>query len=368
MTPDIGWTMMSQPSSQSSLSATLSCHPIVVRPVCADDTDELLHLAGLLDTLNLPRDREVITSIITASQTSFSQLANIDTDLDTSPPIGVRTHTLVAVQDKRILGTASLLSHHGTPDDPHYYLRVVEHTLHSTQLDTQRTRRLLRLEYDETPWTELGGLIVHPETRGRGVGKLLLAGRLLLIAMHEAQFCTRFLAELLPERRADGGNAFWDALGGPLTGLNYYRADLLCRSDKEFIKSLFPHHEIVLDLLPEAAQVIVGEVGPATLPACRMLQRVGFQYLEMVDPFDGGPHYGAQWQDIGPMQRSRRAVCLDDPPTQADTHLLLGNPQTHQFTAAPCQIQGHGIRLYATTSQELNLKAGDLVWCLPLDW
>ncbi len=355
--------MMNQPSSQSS-PATLSSHPVVVRPVCSDDTDDLLHLAGLLDTLNLPRDREAIASIIATSQASFAQLTDNEADTTT----GARTHTLVAVPKDRILGTASLLSHHGTPDDPHYYLRVVEHTLHSTQLDTQRTRRLLRLEHDETPWTELGGLIVHPESRGQGVGKLLLAVRLLLVAMHAAQFCTRFLAELLPERRADGGNAFWDALGGPLTGLNYYRADLLCRSDKEFIESLFPHHEIVLELLPEAAQVIVGEVGPVTLPACRMLQRVGFRYLETVDPFDGGPHYGAQWRDVEPLQRSWRLVCLDGPPAHADVHLLLGNPRNHYFTATPCQIQGHGVRLHADTSQELNLQAGDLVWCFPLDW
>lgn len=338
----------------------------MVRPVCMHDADDLLDLAGLLDTLNLPRDREAIASIIATSQASFAQLNGPAT----AQPVDARIHTLVAVQAGRVLGTASLLSHHGTPDDPHYYLRVVEHTLHSKQLGTQRTRRLLRLEHDETPWTEFGGLIVHSEARGKGVGKLLVAARLLLVAMHASQFCSRFLAELLPPRRADGGNAFWDALGGPLTGLNYYRADLLCRSDKEFIESLFPHHEIVLELLPEAAQAIVGQVGPATLPACRMFERVGFRYLGTVDPFDGGPHYGAPWQEVEPLQRSQRLVCLDGRPgpDHADTHMLLGNPLTHRFTAAPCQIQGYGMRLHTATAEELSLQAGDLAWCLPLDW
>ncbi len=360
--------MMSQPSSQIRSPDQPSSHPIVVRPVRPDDADELLYLAGLLDTLNLPRDREAIASIIETSQASFSKLTAAATDIAGSSLSSARMHTLVAVQEDYVLGTASLLSHHGTPDDPHYYLRVVEHTLHSKQLRTQRTRRLLRLEHDKTPWTEFGGLIVHPEARGQGIGKLLLAVRLLLVAIHAAHFCDRFLAELLPPRRTDGGNAFWDALGGPLTGLNYYRADLLCRSDKEFIESLFPHHEIVLELLPEAAQAIVGQVGPATVPACRMFERVGFRYLDTVDPFDGGPHYGAQWQDVEPLQRSQRLVCLDGPPDQADTHLLLGNPLTHRFTAAHCQIQGHGIRLHTDTAAELDLQAGDLVWCLPLDW
>lgn len=359
---------MSQPSSQPVSLVRGSADPIVVRPVCTDDTDALLYLAGLLDTLNLPRDREAIASIIATSQASFSALSDHATAISGSSVTGARMHTLVAVQEDRVLGTASLLSHHGTPVDPHYYLRVVEHTFHSKQLRTQRTRRLLRLEHDEIPWTEFGGLVVHPEARGQGIGKLLLAARLLLVAMHAAQFCTRFLAELLPPRRTDGGNAFWDALGGPLTGLNYYRADLLCRSDKEFIESLFPHHEIVLELLPDVAQAIVGEVGSATLPARRMFERAGFRYVGTIDPFDGGPHYGAQWQDIEPLQRSQRLVCLDDPPTHTDTHLLLGNPLSHRFTVASCQVQGYGMRLHADTAAELNLQAGDLVWCLPLDW
>jgi arginine N-succinyltransferase len=359
--------MMSQPSSQSWSAVIESVEPIVVRPVCRDDADELLYLAGLLNTLNLPRDQEAIASIIATSQASFAALDHLAAATGSSVT-AARMHTLVAVQKDQVLGTASLLSHHGTPEDPHYYLRVVEHTFYSKQLGMQRTRHLLRLEHDETPWTEFGGLVVHPEARGQGIGKLLLAVRLLLVMMHATQFCPRFLAELLPPRRTDGGNAFWDALGGPLTGLNYYRADRLCRSNKEFIEALFPHHEIVLELLPEAAQSIVGEVGPATLAARRMFERAGFRYLGTVDPFDGGPHYGAQWQDIGPLQGSQRLVCLDNPPTHTDTHLLLGNPLIHRFTAAPCQVHGHGLRLHPHTAEELDLHAGELVWCLPLDW
>ena len=186
--------------------------------------------------------------------------------------------------------------------------------------------------------------------------------------MYPSHFCNRLLTELLPPRRPDGGNAFWDALGGPLTGLNYYRADLLCRSDKEFIATLFPHHEIVLELLPPDAQAIVGEVGPATVPACRLFERAGFTYLDTVDPFDGGPHYGARLEEVEPLQRSRHLVCLDLPPSKADTHLLLGNPRFQQFCAADCQLQGQGIRLDDATKHHLHLQAGDSVHSIPLDW
>jgi len=343
----------------------MTAYPVVIRPVCADDAPALVQLAALLDTMNLPRDPEVVASIIAESEASFVRLAGPAPE-DTS--LLRRTYTLVALQGEQVLGTASLLSHHGTPEDPHYYLRVVEQTFHSTQLNTERRRQLLCLEHEEVPWTELGGLVVHPDARGHGLGKLLVAARLLLVAMHREHFCQRLLAELLPPRRADGSNAFWDALGQPLTGLNYYRADVLCRTDKEFIASLFPRHEIVLDLLPPEAQAVVGQVGPATVPVCRLLQRVGFQYLHTVDPFDGGPHYGALLDDVQPVQHSRYFVCLDLPPTEAGSLVLLGNPCSHCFHATPVQTYGHGVRLAEAPARLLDVRAGDIVWTMPLDW
>lgn len=339
--------------------------PVVIRPVCADDAPALVQLAELLDTMNLPRDPEMVASIMAESEASFVRLAG---PAPGDASLLRRTYTLVALQGERVLGTASLLSHHGTPEDPHYYLRVVEQTFHSTQLNTERHRQLLRLEHDEVPWTELGGLVVHPDARGHGLGKLLVAARLLLVAMHREHFCQRLLAELLPPRRADGSNAFWDALGQPLTGLNYYRADVLCRTDKEFIASLFPRHEIVLDLLPPEAQAVVGQVGPATVPVCRLLQRVGFRYLRTVDPFDGGPHYGALLDDVRPIQDSRCCVCLDLPPTEAGSLVLLGNPCSHYFHAAPVQTCGHGVRLAEAPARVLDVRAGDIVWTMPRDW
>jgi arginine N-succinyltransferase len=355
------------PSSLMDVPLRLPVSPVRLRPACAADAAALVQLAELLDTMNLPQDPGAIASIIAESEASFTRLAHPG---PAHPPTAALpgTYTLVALQGEQLLGTASLLSHHGTSGDPHYYLRIIEQTFHSKQLNTERHLHLLRLERDEVPWTELGGLVVHPRARGKGLGKLLVAARLLLVAMHPAHFCQRLLAELLPPQREDGSNAFWDALGGPLTGLNYYRADLLCRTDKEFINALFPRHEVVLELMPPEAQIVVGQVGPATVPVCHILRRAGFQYLGTVDPFDGGPHYGARVQEVQPIQRSRALVCLDLPPAEMSHPVLLGNPLSHCFLAAPAEVCRHGIRLDKSTAELLDLHPGDLVWHMPLDW
>ena len=339
--------------------------PLYIRPVQQHDVTALLELASLLDTLNFPNNAEALSEMTARSESSFKCLNNA-----AKPPVPACNNLfmLVAVEGERLLGTASLLSHHGTPGDPHYYLRVVEQTVFSSQLNTCRFRHLLRLERDEEPWTELGGLVVHPQARGQGVGKLLVAARLLLVAMHRQWFCTRLLAELLPPRRADGSNAFWDALGGPLTGLNYYRADLLCRTNKEFIASLFPSHEIVLQLLPAEAQAIVGQVGPATVPVRNLLQRAGFRYLNTVDPFDGGPHFGAPLADVQPIQQSRRLVYLDAPPRTIGNDILLGHPGSHCFQNLPAQLCHQGIKLDKASTPAFHLNAGERVWIMPLDW
>jgi arginine N-succinyltransferase len=338
--------------------------PVIIRPVRPDDAAQLHALADLLDTVNLPDDPKAIAKIITDSERSFAG----------ADPRHA-SYTFVAVQPsgdgEKLLGTGSLFAYHGMPDEPHYFLKVVDQVVHSRQLNADRTRRLLKLGKDTEPWTEFGGLVVHPEARGHGVGKLLVAARLLLVAMHPERFCRRLLAELLPPRREDGGNAFWDAVGAPLTGLDYYRADLLCRSDKEFIDAFFPHDEIVVDLLPPDARELIGKEGPATTPVRTLLTRAGFKYLGTVDPFDAGPHDGALVSEVKPIQRSRRLVRLDLPPSAPEPERpghLVANPATHHFVAATCEIVGEGLRLPDARSRQLALDPGTPSWVMPLDW
>lgn len=335
--------------------------PVVLRPVADADLDQLAALAAQLDTVNLPSDRATIAGIIRDSTRAFAAL---DAAEEAAAGPHGPAYTLVAERAGALLGTGSLIARHGTPEDPHYYLRLEEHVARSRQLGTERHRRVLRLGRDTEPWTELGGLVVSAAARGQGVGKLLVAARLLLVAMHPARFCRRLIAELLPPRRADGGNAFWDAVGRPLTGLEYYRADLLCRTEKEFIEAFFPQNELVVELLPPEAQALIGVEGPDTAPVRALLKRAGFRFLGTVDPFDAGPHDGAGIDDIAPLVRSRR-VRRAARPLAGDAPLqLVGRHGDHRMLATPAMALHGEVELPDTA----GIAVGEECWVMPLDW
>ena len=330
---------------------------MIVRPATVADVDGLIDLARLLDTMNLPHDPVAVRQMIDDSQAAF-----------TGSPRGEGNYTLVAEDAGRIMGTATLIARHGTPTKPHYYLELVERPIVSSQLDVSYIRHLLRLGKDETPRTELSGLVVHPEARGQGLGKLLLAARLLVVAARPDWFCERLIAELLPPLREDGGNAFWDAMGGALTGMAYYRADRLCRMDKRFIEDLFPRGDVILELLPQAAQDLVGQVGTATAPIKALLERAGFHELHTIDPFDGGPHLGATRSEIHPIARSQELVVLDTPPGELLQSMVLLEPRSFHVVTADVAVIGRGIRVTTATTKQLEISPGDPLWAMPLDW
>jgi arginine N-succinyltransferase len=66
--------------------------------------------------------------------------------------------------------------------------------------------------------------------------------------------------------------------------------------------SLFPKHEIYVSLLPPEARNMIGKVGSETEPARMLLERIGFKYLNHIDPFDGGPYLEAVTDQIVPVK------------------------------------------------------------------
>jgi len=193
--------------------------------------------------------------------------------------------------------------------------------------------------------------------------------RFLYMAINPERFEPRVLCELTPPLTDDNRSEFWEALGRRFTGLPYQEADMLSQSHKEFISSLFPQDDIYLCLLDSKARLVLGRVGEQTRPAQHLLESVGFEYLEEVDPFDGGPHYGAETKEILPIKMGRAMRIVDSKNASFKEPSLLATV-TEDFRAvqASVEIREDGICIPPKARTLLGLDIGDNVFCAPFNY
>ena len=256
-------------------------------------------MAEHLDTVNLPADRGHIETILELSEKSFAeQVPVVDREF---------VFVLEDLSRKRIIGTSIIYAQHGTKRAPHIFYRVENDERYSVTLDKHFVHPTLRIGYNYSGPTEIGGLILLPEFRrnSEALGKTLSYVRFLFIRMHRPWFRTHVLSELLPPLETDGTSRLWEALGRKFTGLTYQEADLLSKDNKEFIHALCPDDAIHTELLPDDVRAIIGKVGPETQAVERMLRRIGFEYANQIDPFDGGPHFIANTDEISLVRQAR---------------------------------------------------------------
>ncbi|MBS1153304.1 MAG: arginine N-succinyltransferase, partial [Myxococcaceae bacterium] len=261
---------------------------LVVRDVQKTDLPGLKRLAAVLNSVNLPNNEEVLENLIDRSVGSFS--GKIKEPLE-------REYLFVLEDDRHrtIIGTSMVIAQHGTREAPHIYFQVTESEHYSASIDRHFKHKVLSIGYNYDGPTEIGGLVVDPPHRSglEKPGKQLSYVRFLFLAMHRRLFRDRVLAELMPPLLKDGRSLLWESIGKKFTGLDYREADKLSRRNKEFIKELFPSSDLYASLFPDRAQKLIGEVGADTRGVQRMLERIGFRYVNHIDPFDGGPHYEA---------------------------------------------------------------------------
>src|ERR1700722_13244954 len=276
--------------------------PYEIRGVVPADEDQLLEVAGHLNTVNLPNDREEIRSILEQAHKSFTGAIK---DARRREYVFV----LVDLAKNRIVGTSMVIGQLGRRDAPYIYVDVFEEERYSATLDRHFRHVVLKIGYSYNGPTEIGGLIVSPAYRKKPekLGLLISCVRFLYVKRHRDWFRDELLAELLPPLEPDGTSHLWNALGRKFTEMTYAEADRLSKKNKEFVKGLFPEGPIYASLLPEDAQSVIGKVGAQTRGVEKMLRRVGFRYAWRVDPFDGGPHFTAPTDDVTLVRASHAA-------------------------------------------------------------
>jgi arginine N-succinyltransferase len=340
---------------------------LVIRDVQKTDLQGLKRLAAVLNTVNLPNNEAVLEQLIDTSVRSFS--GRIKNPL--------QREYLFVLEDLRnevIVGTSMVIAQHGTYESPHAYFEVSEREHYSASLDRHFRHKVLSIGYNYDGPTEIGGLVVDPPWRSgpEKPGKQLSYVRFLYMAAHRRLFRDKVLAELMPPLGKDGKSVLWEALGRRFTGLTYQEADRLSRANKEFIKELFPQSDIYVTLMGDRAQRVVGEVGPETKGVQRMLERIGFKYVERIDPFDGGPHYEAHLSDVTLVRRFRTAKLAPTPFEDEGEEMLVSCERESgrsRFRAVRCPVRfsNQVVHLPARAREALGAPAGAKLSLIPFE-
>ena len=292
------------------------------------DIHDLYELSQMLSFINLPADKSLLKRKIDRSIDSFD---NINRRIEDNAYLFV----LEDIQRKKVIGTSMIHGKHGTDKNPHFFFKVSQERKYSSTIHTGFTHGTLKFGFETDGHSEIGGLMLHPEYRNNGdkLGKQLSFVRFLYIGLNKNHFTDYIHTELMPPLDADGHSPLWEAIGKRFLNMEYQDADRLSRNNKEFILSLFPQESIYITLLHPDARNTIGDVGEETKPVVRMLESIGFEYCQEVDPFDGGPHYRAKTEDITPIRELVMGTIATSPTPTYQKMLVKPESSPENFEA-----------------------------------
>jgi len=339
-----------------------------VRPIARDDLPAVLALsertgAGLT---TLPANRERLASRIERSLASFAGNAGRSE--------ACYVFVLVESADGRVVGIAAIEAAVGLRE-PWYNYHVGTLVHASRTLDVYTVAPTLFLANDHTGHTELCSLFLDQGFRHGRNGPLLAKSRLLFIAEFADRFAPKIIAELRGKLDADGRSPFWEGLGRHFFAMEYSTADYLTGiGQKSFVAELMPRHPVYVNLLPDSARAVIGEVHDDTKPARAMLEQEGFRYEGYVDIFDAGPTLECFRDNVHAIRQSAvLAVELgeEDPVPDSltdDIVWLVANRRFADFRAilahAPARVDRFPLLPYAAA--QLGVGDGDTVRAVPL--
>lgn len=248
-----------------------------IREASEEDLESLFHLSKESSLLSLPANKELIKEKIEKSIRSFKgEMEN--------PRQKEYLFVCESVKDRSILGTSQIISRKGKKNSPSYSLKI-------------SGDELIFHEERKGP-TEVGGLIIDPQIRGKGLGKLCSYIRFIYICA-KGDFEEEIHAELSPILNKNSASDFWNHFGKE-TNLSYEEANRMSFEDMHFIKDLYKEKKILISKLPENVRQCLERVNKNSTPARYLLEKIGFERKGEVDPIDGGPFWSC----------SRKKICL----------------------------------------------------------
>jgi arginine N-succinyltransferase len=336
-----------------------------VRAVRLDDVDPLFEMISSvtpgLTTLML--DRACLLDRVERSHFAFTKKSESQSG---EPYVLVMEDGISG----RLIGTSTVYGKTGGYE-PFYAYRVLTTTHNSPQLglyDRKRTSLHLQRIYDGP--TEIGSLFLLPEFRGSGRGRLLSLARFALLAQRPQRFANRVIAEMRGRCDAQGVSPFWEAVMRPFFEVDFPVADALSTVSKPFIEELMPQYPLYVDLMPQAAREVIGQVHPETEPAVKLLTDEGFSTAsaaELVDIFDAGPVLQCDAKNIKAVLRCHKyRVALIGEVVHGTQSIVTSMHQGFRGCLAVVEVgpDNATIHIDQATATTLGVTLGEFIWSM----
>ncbi len=344
-----------------SLSAPLE-PAYVVRAVRAEDFEgfrQLRELAGPGFT-SLMVDDEKMRARIEHGACSFAA--------DARQP-GKERYLLALehLESGALAGSAGVKASIGD-DPPFFNFRVLKIAQASHAAERRFDMDVLILVNEFTGWSEVGSLFLRAEHRAAGIGRALAQARYMLMAAAPHRFHEHVVSELRGVVSPNGASPFWEALGRHFFKMDFQAADRLsATTDNQFILDLMPKYPIYVDLLPEAARVVIGQCHADGVGARRLLEWEGFRFENVVDIFDGGPLLSAARDSIRTRREARVMTMIADAAPQHAKPALIATTEVSSFrctAALAATASDREARVHPAALAALGLESGEsaLVW------
>jgi arginine N-succinyltransferase len=251
--------------------------------------------------------------------------------------------------------------------EPFYSYRRVRDSHYCDLLNKIQHVESLHLEKIHDGPTEIGSLFLSPDYRGQGRGRLLSLVRFAFMAMHPNRFATEVIAEMRGVMDEDGRCPFWEAIGRHFFDMDFPQADTLSTVNKKFIEDLMPRYPIYLNLLPAGVQQTLGQVHQNTKPALAMLEAEGFQKIDMLDIFDGGPVVQCKRDAIRAVKRTRVSQIKEIvPELMGPMRIIAVGNDGFRAVLGVLVEQPEGCSLTPAAAQLLQVRPGDVIHWLDL--
>jgi arginine N-succinyltransferase len=335
---------------------------MLVRPVSLNDLDPLIELAGQagVGLTTLPSDRDLLRRRILKSQRSMENIPD-------RPGGESYLFVMQEVESGKIVGASGIVSKVGG-FEPFYAYRIEKTPLKSELLKVNKEIATLHLVREHDGPAEIGSLFLAPDYRKKDNGRFLQLVRFLFMAEHRDAFEPQVVSEMRGVIDESGHSAFWEAVGKHFFQIDFRQADHLSVVNKKFIADLMPKHPIYVDLLPEAAQQVIGQVHPQSKPALKNLQAEGFGFSGMVDIFDAGACIRCGRDEIRTIRESATAAIaeISDATFDSATFMMATVDQEFRACMGPVAKTSAGIRINGACAQVLGVSAGQRICFSPL--